>query len=439
MTRRTYLGGLSGSLACAEVVEAQGTLPAKLPAGAAPDLSSFGLRGDGVTDDTGAMRNALDAAAKTGATLRLPAARYLIAGSLTIPPGVSLEGVHDAPVGRGPLTGTVILATGGRDKEDAPALFEMGSGSMVRGLTVFYPEQAATDIHPYPWTFHLQGWDGTVENLTLINTYNGIRIGPETNQRHRIRSVVGCALRRGILVDNTVDIGRIENVQWHCDFWMNQDVNGNRRAVYEYMWKNLEAFVFGRTDWEYVTNTFVFPVKTGYRFIRTAAGACNGQFSGIGADSAQRCISVDQIQTMGLQITNGEFVCIPGERIQVVIEPTCTGSVRMVNCAFWGPSRQCVVSHGKGYLSLSDCYIEISGRFPPGEPDQISVVEADSGRLQVRGCTLRSRGKEPNILLKSGLRHAIISENNGPNGVSIVNEIGERAIIVNNEPPAPAG
>jgi hypothetical protein len=52
---------------------------------------------------------------------------------------------------------------------------------------------------------------------------------------------------------------------------------------------------------------------------------------------------------------------------------------------------------------------------------------------------LRSRGKEPNILLKSGLRHAIISENNGPNGVSIVNEIGERAIIVNNEPPAPAG
>ena len=53
---------------------------------------------------------------------------------------------------------------------------------------------------------------------------------------------------------------------------------------------------------------------------------------------------------------------------------------------------------------------------PQGEPDQISLVEADSGRLQVRGCTLRSRGKEPNIVLKKGLTHAIISENNGPNG-----------------------
>jgi hypothetical protein len=162
----------------------------------ASDLSSVGIKADGTTDDTAAIRKALDEAAKTGATVVLPPARYLVAGSLTIPPGVSLEGIHDAPVGQGPLTGTVILTTGGRDKEDAPALFEMGSGTMVRGLMVFYPEQVATDVHPYPWTFHLQGVDGTVENLTIVNTYNGIRVGPATNGRHRLRSVVGCALRR---------------------------------------------------------------------------------------------------------------------------------------------------------------------------------------------------------------------------------------------------
>ena len=440
MTRRSYLGALSGSLAVAEIADGQGTVAARPPAGTTSDLSSFGIKADGTTDDTAAIQKALDEAAKTGATVVLPPARYLVAGSLKIPAGVSLEGIHDAPVGQGPLTGTVILTTGGRDKEDAPALFEMGSGTMVRGLMIFYPEQVATDIHPYPWTFHLQGVDNTVENLTIVNTYNGIRVGPEINGRHRLRSVVGCALRRGVLVDSTHEIGRVENVHWHCDFWATRGVNGNRSAVYEYMWKNLEAFTFARTDWEYVTNTFVFPVKTGYRFIKTVSGACNGQFSGIGADAAQRCVSVEEIQSMGLLITNGEFVCIPGERIQVVIEPTCTGSVRLVNCAFWGPSRQCVAMHGKGYLSLSDCYIEISGRMPPGEPDQISLVEADSGRLQVRGCTLRSRGKEPNILLKKGLKHAIISENNGPNGVSVVNEIGGQAIIVNNEPPrSPAG
>ena len=49
-----------------------------------------------------------------------------------------------------------------------------------------------------------------------------------------------------------------------------------------YTTAHLEAFTFGRTDWEYVLNTFVFGAKVGYRFIQTPAGACNGQFSGIG-------------------------------------------------------------------------------------------------------------------------------------------------------------
>jgi hypothetical protein len=403
------------------------------------DLTGFGVKGDGRTDDTTAIQKVLDAAAATGGTIRLPAAKYLVAGSLRIPPGVCLEGVHDSPRWPAPLTGTVILATGGRDQEEGPALFEMGSGGMVRGLTVYYPEQKATEIHPYAWTFHLQGLDSTVENVTLVNSYNGIRVGPENNGRHRIRSVVGCVLRRGLLVDHTTDIGRVENIQWHCDIWMAKEVDGNRKAVYEYMWKNLEAFVFGRTDWEYVTNTFVFPVKVGYRFIRTPAGLCNGQFSGIGADAAQRCVSVEGIQGMGLLITNGEFVCMHGdERTQVVIEPTCTGSVRLVNCAFWGPARQCVLSHGQGVVSLNDCYIEISGRSATGMLPEVSLVEADGGKLQVRGCSFRSRGKEPHVVLKEGLKHAIVSENNGVNGLDIVNGIGERAIIVNNEPKTPA-
>jgi len=35
------------------------------------------------------------------------------------------------------------------------------------------------------------------------------------------------------------------------------------------------------------------------------------------------------------------------------------------------------------------------------------------------------------------VKHAIISENNGVNGVNIVNGIGDQAIIVNNEPHRP--
>ena len=202
------------------------------------------------------------------------------------------------------------------------------------------------------------------------------------------------------------------------------------------MWNNLEAFIFGRTDWEYVFNTFVFPVKIGYKFIKTDAGMCNGQFLGIGADEAQRCFSVENIQRMGLLITNGEFVCMHGEeRIGVVIEKSCTGSVRSMNCAFWGPFRKCVESHSAGFLSLSDCFLTISGKSSTKQIPGVSLVEADSGRIQVRGCTFGSR--EPNIIIKKGVTHAIISENNGTNGVEIINEIGSKAIIANNEPFVP--
>ncbi len=396
------------------------------------NAQDFGAKADGIADDTNAIQKALDAAGRLGEPVLLPAGRYRVTGSLHIPPGVALEGAAKAPLYIQPLIGTVILATGGRDHEEASALFEMGDSSTVTGLTVFYPDQKPDAIHPYPWTFHLQGGDNTVENVTLINSYNGIRVGPEPNVRHRIRSVYGCVLRRGIFVDSCTDIGRIENVQFHCHWWSSPAVGGNWDRVFEYMWKNCEAFVFARTDWEYVTNTFVFPVAVGYHFIETKNGAMNGQLCGIGADAAQKCVVVDHLQPMGLLITNGQFVAFNGpDPIEVLINSTCEGSVRLVNCAFWGPANQNVVSHSRSFVSLSDCYFS-SGKAPATSRP---LVEADNGRLQIRGCSFAT--SEPSIRLGKGLVHAIVTGNNGVQGVRILNEIGDRAIIADNEPPSP--
>jgi hypothetical protein len=392
-------------------------------------LTPAGLAADGVTDDTAAIQKALDEAAKAGGRVYLPPGRYLVAGSLNISPGVMLEGALDSPVWIKPLKGTVILATSGRDKEDAPPLFDLGNSATVRGLSVYYPAQKVGDVHPYPWTFRLQGFDNTVENVTLINSYNGIRIGPGVSGRHRIRSVSGCVLRRGILVEFCVDIGRIENVQFHAHWWTEPEVGGHPTWVSEYMWKNLEAFIFGRTDWEYVNNTFVFPVKTGYHFIHTDQGEANGQFSGIGADESQVCVLVDAIQPMGLLIVNGQFVAMHGDiRTQVIVNKSCHGSVRLNNCSFWGPSHQNVVSHSSSFVSLADCYFSSSGRARnPG----FALVDADSGKLQVRGCSFGT--DEPSIALRKGVASAIITGNNGVRGVEITNEIGDAAIISENE------
>jgi hypothetical protein len=88
-------------------------------------VKAAGAKADGVTDDTAAIQKALDDAGKTGGRAWLPPARYLVKGSLRIPPGVTLQGVMESPVWTEPLNGSIIVATGGRDNEDGPALFPL--------------------------------------------------------------------------------------------------------------------------------------------------------------------------------------------------------------------------------------------------------------------------------------------------------------------------
>lgn len=426
------------------------------------NIQDYGAKADGATDCTPAIQQAIDAAAVKGGVVLVPAGKWLCRGHLEIKMGVHISGINQAPQSWEPATGSILLPTEGRGNEEAPAFIEMRTSTSLKGVTFYYPEQKVEDIRPYPWTIQIRAnpgdpkavsFDSTVENVTLINSYNGIRTGPTENGRHRLFQINGCVLRRGILVEGTGDIGRVENVQFHSHFWAHPAFEGNWNRVFNYMQTNLEAFVFGRTDWEYVNNTFVFPAKVGYRFIESPArewgGACNGQFSGIGADACDTCVLVESLQPQGLLISNGQFNSHRvGRATQVVVEKSCRGSIRFVNCGFWGPVEHNAALHGPSFVSFSDCYF--SNDYPT---TNFSIV-AEDGKLQVQNCTFDARSKERqpgqafdqadrrnqpgSIHLKPGVKHAIIRGNNGYYGVNLKNEAGEKAIITDNEPCQPA-
>ena len=417
------------------------------------DSALFGVIPSAQEDQTANLQLALDAAGVAGGVVELGAGEYLVAGSLRIPPGVCLRGVNQAPQYFNMLKGTVILATGGRDNESGPALIEMGESSAAKGFTVFYPEQSIDDVHPYAWTFHLFSFDQTVENITLVNSYNAIQCGPASNGRHILRNVYGTALRRGLLVDCCWDIGRVENVHWHCHWWASHLKLSGEDRVFAYMSKNCEAFIFAKADWESVINTFVFPCNIGYHFIKTPipgfAGqdSTNGSFLGIGADLAQVAVQVDCIQFNGISITNGEFVSNHGDHpTGVLIGPDCIGTVRLENCSFWGDFAQVVISHNQHVTSVQNCTLQTWGERYKG----FSQIEADAGKLQVRGNSFTLVGTPQGqtqvlempdkpagveVLVKKGVQFAVISENTGTHGIHVVNEIGNRALIANNEPP----
>lgn len=391
------------------------------------NVLDFGAKADGVTDDTAAIQAAIDAATVTGGQVRLPAGEYLCKGNLDLKPAAALVGVNGGPMSINQRKGAILLPTAGRGNEDAPPFIYMTHATAVRGVTVYYPEQRVDEIVPYPWTFQMEGFDTTVEDVTLINSYNGLRTGPENNVRHTIRRVVGAVLRRGILVDFCTDIGRIESVQFHCHWWSDPAFDGKWEPVYEFMWKNLEAFVFGRTDWEYATNNFVFPAKIGWRFLQTDRGASNGHLTGCGADSTQTALQVDGIQPQGWLITAGEFVSFMGEEpVALRVGPDSRGSLRLVNCAFWGPSTHNAIIEGDGFVSFSDCYFSNWSEDCHDNP----LIVARSGRLQVNNSSFAT--PHPAVELGEAVRHAIISGNNGVAGVRVVGDTSH-AVLQGNE------
>jgi len=375
----------------------------------------------GDRDTTEYIQQLLDEAGKDGGEVFLPPGRYRLEGSLTIPPGVTLRGSWTAPHHAQLRTGTVLLAYGGRGQEDAPPLISLSPGSTVSGLTIFYPEQTIEDIRVYPWTIQGRGMHNSVIDVTLVNPYMGIDIGTFHNELHYLRNIFGCPLKKGIYINNCTDVGRIENVHFNPHYWARDEGDGEPRPamgeLMEYLRTEGEAFIFGRTDWEYVLNTFCYGYKIGYHFIGTRQGGCNGNFLGIGADGGQNAVVVDKAAPYGLLITNGEFVSMRvDDPVEIIVGPENSGAVQFNNCAFWGPANQIARIAGSGAVSFVQCNFVQWDHARKNLP----AIQSNGGSLTVQNCNFRRRGKQ--IHLGPKQRSAVIFGNQMTGKIDIDNE-----------------
>ncbi len=373
------------------------------------NVRDFGAVGDGKADDTAAFQKALDAAAQAeGGIVRAPRGNYLFKGHLNVPSAVTLAGLwqsvpaHNGIRNRGlpkPTDdGTTFLVTEGAGSEEGPAFITLNTNSTLKGVVLYYPEQNVDDVpKPYPWAISMRGKNPAVLAVEMLNPYNGI--DATRNERHLIRDVHGQPIRRGILVDHIYDIGRIENV--HFNPWWSM-----KPKLFQWQMENGEAFIFGKSDWQYVTNTFCFGYKIGYKFIRTKSGMCNGNFLGNGADDCHTALVVEQCAPYGLLITNGEFVSFHGpDPTMIAVGDDNRGSVRFVNCAFWGPCNQIAKISGTGTVGFSDCTFTQWG----GKTGTRAAIQAGSGTVLIRGCEFRQN--RPQIELGKKVSRAIIAEN----------------------------
>ena len=392
-----------------------------------------GAKGDGVTDDTAVFQKALDEAGKAGGgVVDVPAGRYRIDGNLVIPGAVTLQGVFRTPPTAGDkmedLDGSVLYAYAGRGSEEGEPFIRLGgNAAVVSGLVIAYPEWKRSDVPPVPYPACIASEnteDVSVLNCLLLNPYEGIKL--VRAHRHIVRNVFGYPIKRGIYVDQCYDIGRIENIHY-WPFGVTYRPNDPYSK-----WINTEgvAFEFARTDWQYVTNTFCFGYGVGYKFSETESGSCNGNFLGIGADSCERAVLVEQSQAPGLLITNGEFVGRWGSTDAVCLEITekNRGKVSLSNCSFWGPIDRCVVMKSPaGQFSALGCNFvdwDTTGSESP-------AIQIDAGKAIVQGCTFGNGTLH--VRVGENVRSAIIMGNQASDGLVVDNKAGKRTQILGNE------
>jgi len=406
-------------------------------------VMDYGACPDGTRDNTLIFQKALDTTAVVnGGIVEVPSGRYRFEGAITIPSNVTLRGTFTyAPSHTGfrdvnreqlPVYGSVLEPVGGAGSKEGTPFITVQANAVVQGCTIHYPDQkpGADAPTPYPYAVALRGNNPAILDMQLLNPYQGI--DASHNQRALIRNIHGQPIYIGLFVDAIYDIGRIENVHWNPWWSLNT-------KVYQWQVENGTGFIFGKTDWHYVHNTFCFGYNVGYKFIKTEGGSTNGNFLGIGADDCYTSLVVEESAPMGILITNGEFVSFHGpDPTMVRVEKTHTGTIRFVNCAFWGPARRNAVLDGVGTVGFSDCTFMQWGYEQEGDKRHHAILPS----IDVEGGSVILNGNEflenkPQVKIGPKVERAIVTGNLVNGEIRVVSEAPRGRTVVENNLGSP--
>lgn len=255
---------------------------------------------------------------------------------LNLPPSVQLRGDWaDPELNNGKVLGTILEVRVGKNAPNyngtveswwndsqagnalrktytsiADRFINMEAGTGVTNLSIWYPDQDIKDVKSYPWTlFQATGDCATVENVTLVNAYNGFYSAP--SELHYVLNSYMTALNTGVEIHVCTDIGRIENVKIDPKYWANSGLPGSPslEKVTSYTRANGTGFNMHRSDWEYVSYLYVSGYKTGMWVGREPgySDTPNAQFYEVHIKDCETGLYVQAVNPYGLLISNSTF------------------------------------------------------------------------------------------------------------------------------------
>ncbi len=363
------------------------------------------------SDASPAIQAAVDsAAAGGGGVVFLRAGRYRIERPLVIKDGVTLRGDWTPPSRRGWERGTLLMPTAGKGSVEGPPAIGLTSNCGVREIAVWYPEQSAVRPVPYPWTVATVRAAGATQsianpnvlNVTLVNPFQGICIGPQTNFLFVVRNVYGTPIKTGVSIDACYDIGRTHAVRFSPRWWETAPLPGApktdaaRATLRGFMLREATALDLGRDEWGYVYGVEIDGYRIGIR-LRPGDGLMNGVFFGCTVRDCATALQLDAVSPIGISATG----CTFQGRECAVAAPASFGGVAQFNtCTFGSGGRSAITSGGSGTLMFQNCSFRAWRQV---------AVDATAGTLTAMGCSFQQAGAH--VRLGSGVTRARIIGN----------------------------
>ena len=259
------------------------------------DVMDYGAVGNDTGNDGPAIQMAVDAAAVQGGVVFFPVGTYRVGSTITVPGGVTLEGVgwnaNAIPFDRGSFihitqTGFVPIRL-------------TGHGSGIRNMAIVHLQPTVDQGDPvececttcpwapnnYPFAIEVTGQDVYIRDVLMRSATRGIR--QLSGGGLRVDRLFGQVFNEGIVIERSDDPASLNHVIFGTSFNICQ-------RVAQYSWENLDAIVLENTDQTMLRGIAIFRTKNGLVLGSNAGGVSDGlQVSNFDCDHCEVGILVE--------------------------------------------------------------------------------------------------------------------------------------------------
>ncbi len=344
-------------------------------------------------DDTAALQQALDQAGQDGGGIVfVPGGNYIVRGTLSVPSGVELRGVHDVPhhtMGSGSM-----LHVYPQPGQSPTVTVQSRTG--LNGLSFSYPDLRISDIKEYPFLIQGRGDDLYIVRVNCRNPFRFLDLKSYRCDRHYVDYLSGSPLKVGIAVGGGSVQGEVRNTQFNPHYWSRFDRSNpffprgriNFNTLWTYQKENLDAMWVGNCQGEVLFQNFVYGSLYGIHFTQQdGQGPSDAVVHGHGTDGSKVGVFFEQGNGR-VDMINSELVAMSSQnKVAIKLGADYSGTARLINTMVWGdPSTLALVENGS--LVLQGLHAQRHGnglQIEKGEVTAINVNFASRGNQLTLG------------------------------------------------------